>query len=1263
MKWFSAGKKGQEYTAVPSDGQQSIAITWNSEGVVYSLQPIAPALTESGEWLAADSHFEQQRELVELLAQLVEEDFGRVIGHMVVLPWGRLYDLIAEESYEGSIPLLGLPSEAQLRPVLASAYGLVDREFSITLSGWVEPYGSNTKILFSLNGAVITLGREQFLLGRSSWELLEEIRMFHQRPQEDRNYEANMQGWSRIRAYALQSQADLANFLQHTIVLTPQMVEFRLRKADFDGHKTVEVIPGFAGSPPGWLDAFDRQARVGDLYQIADGENMTHVVITSEVKNVLQEVKRFRGRRISGDRAEAFIRNPFGVLGPEASKVVSQEQFEKAREEAGLYNSRFTVHIQLSPQQYPAEVSLKIEEPIRGEIHNRTFVFSGRNELERFCFKLADCLAREAQVLFWQGYELELLGDAQDQLYLLQDALRGMDLSTQISYADIYDLSQYSSRIAGIDVDKPYYSPYIARKSSGDPWLPETTEKVISFVPPGHTEPVSVVLDDDAQERFKQELNKAKAANKDAFPFPGLPQDIPVTEAENIISAFTNAQSDLKNGTFPKPERRDSLSEPKKSLIIKPNIDALTHIEPGAIEAFPKGTPPVLCSSLLPDTILKEHQEVGIAWLQHHWGASPAKCRGACLADDMGLGKTLQLLAFIARCLEEDTELDPVLIVAPVSLLENWVDEIGKFFRPGTFPLLTLYGDSLAAKRAPKKSLDSELLANGISRLLVKNWLGTARLVLTTYETLRDLEFSLAARKWSIMVCDEAQKIKNPNAMVTRSAKKQNVRFKIACTGTPVENTLADLWCLFDYIQPGLLGALNDFGREYRKPIEAETEEEKKKVEELREIIAPLILRREKKDVAKDLPEKHIVADCKQIRMSVLQKQLYSRAVAQFREENAAQEGGRKPRYHLGLLQYIRKICSDPRPMGQQWTDSESYSTAATNSPKLAWLMNTLRSVKDKGEKVIVFTELRDLQRALKRHITDQLQYNPEIVNGETSAAGNSAKSRQKVIKAFQQRQGFGVIILSPLAVGFGVNIQAANHVIHFTRMWNPSKEDQATDRAYRIGQTKPVFVYYPVIHDDAFTTFDAKLDNLLEWKRKLSSDMLNGTPEIGMSEFGDLQDVDGSSAFPVKPLVLDDVLRLQSGAFEIYCSLLWSKQGYSTYRTRQSGDGGVDVVGIKNGEGILIQCKSTSIDGHRLDWDAIKDVVAGEAAYAQIHNGVQFRKIAVTNQYFNEYASIQAGHNAVEIVTKDELKKLVTMYPINNIDLEQAMLLHECTP
>src|SRR5690606_19632704 len=168
---------------------------------------------------------------------------------------------------------------------------------------------------------------------------------------------------------------------------------------------------------------------------------------------------------------------------------------------------------------------------------------------------------------------------------------------------------------------------------------------------------------------------------------------------------------------------------------------------------------------------------------------------------------------------------------------------------------------------------------------------------------------------WSLMVCDEAQRIKNPAAMVTRAAKKQNVAFKIACTGTPVENTLADLWCLFDYVQPGLLGALNDFGHRYRKPIEAKTDEEKVRVDELRAKIEPQILRRLKTEVATDLPPKLVVDECRRLPLTATQRNLYAEAIEGFK--NRADPSSITPyKNHLGLLQYLRLVCTDPRPRG-----------------------------------------------------------------------------------------------------------------------------------------------------------------------------------------------------------------------------------------------------------------------------------------------------------------------------------------------------------
>ena len=1227
--------------------------SYESDGLFFCPEPVVQE-----NWLESPVSFGVDMASVMFLSQILEEGFAVTTENGVLVPWELVYQLLNSTTYYNCEHFLKLPEMLDLRPSLTSHGSLSDHDFSIILAGWTNESGMPLPNDYQINGAVIYVGHSRFLLPQSAWELIKAVRCFHRRTPGERNLDSNMKYWSDIRVRALEADAELSDFLLKTVVVTPQMLKLQLRKADFGDSKTVEVIPTFEGAPERWLEQFDRLPQVENHYRITENEKLTHVVISEEVMTVLREIKRMPGRRVSGVRAEAFVRNPFGVLGPEAAQVVNPEAFDHARDEAGLYFSRFTARVLRDEQKFPFDISLLIEETSNGEIRSDEYHFQGAEDLGRFVVKLEDRISKEAQCCFWNGYDLEILGDTGDQLLILKAVLHDLKRSECFSHAEIFDLSRYSDRIDGFGVEKPYYSPFVARKSAGEPWVPENADFGICYTPEGQTEPISIVLNDDIQERLKKALEQAKSAGKESFVFSGFPKEISINEAEDLIKTINETKKDIEKGTFSPDVKTDKQTTgQRKGLVVKPNIESLDYLQSRGsltLQATPK---PRLCSGLLPSVTLKEHQLYGVAWLQHLWALAPSHCRGALLADDMGLGKTLQLLAFIGACFEENPFLDPVIVVAPVSLLENWQEEIAKFFKATTFTLLTLYGPALAEKRAPRAGLDSDLVASGVNKLLKRNWLGNAKLVLTTYETLRDLEFSLASQKWSIMVCDESQKIKNPNAMVTRAAKKQNVQFKIACTGTPVENTLTDLWCQFDFIQPGLLGALNDFGGTYRKPIEAETDEEKQKVAELRAIIAPQILRREKKDVAKDLPNKIIVDDCRQLPLSPLMRNLYGHAVSMYRSSKTGDTSS-SIKNHLGLLQYIRRLCSDPRPYGQVAPDFEPFETLAQNSPKIAWLDGLLKGIQKKGEKVIIFTELRDLQRMLKRCIIEQLGVVPEIINGDTSTSSANSASRQKKIKEFQQKPGFGVIILSPLAVGFGVNIQAANHVIHYTRMWNPSKEDQATDRAYRIGQTKDVYVYYPVVVAPDFTTFDAKLDRLLDWKRGLSADMLNGAGDVGATEFGDLEDVDGSSAFGNSTLTIEDVLSLQPDAFEAYCSILWAKRGFSkTYRTSQSGDGGIDVVAIKGKNGALLQCKTSTLDGNRLDWEAIKDVVAGAAAYSIKHPAIDFNKVAVTNQYFNDGARHQANLNRVELVERNHFEKLVEDYPVKYIELEQLLL------
>ena len=263
--------------------------------------------------------------------------------------------------------------------------------------------------------------------------------------------------------------------------------------------------------------------------------------------------------------------------------------------------------------------------------------------------------------------------------------------------------------------------------------------------------------------------------------------------------------------------------------------------------------------------------------------------------------------------------------------------------------------------------------------------------------------------------------------------------------------------------------------------------------------------------------------------------------------------------------------------------------------------------------------------------------------------------SKRRAIKAFQERPGFGSIILSPLAVGYGVNIQAANHVIHYTRTWNPAKEDQATDRAYRIGATRDVFVYYPVITAD-FVTFDMKLDKLLRWKRGLSEDMLNGCGDLRASDFAELGSPEGNSVFATEHVRPEEIRTMNPKMFECLVAAIHSKKGYPlTYRTPDTNDAGVDVVAIKAGEGLLIQCKTTSTS-QALGWEAVKDVVAGTAFYKKKHPGVSFRRMAATNSTFNSTAHAHAAANGVELLNATELMSMVAELPVSRFELE-AML------
>ncbi|MEZ0219119.1 MAG: SNF2-related protein [Tardiphaga sp.] len=1183
-------------------------------------------------------------EAVTLLCQLVTEDLATQHDRSYAMTWEQVYELSRSRAYASSLPLLEFPPFIPLVPQLQSHGSLTDPDFAIAIAGWEDVDGAPLR-LQALAGGIVRSNGALGLLSAPVWRLLAAIAAFDARPAEERTAVATRRHWGGIRRLAVEAEAILEGFLARSIVVTPETLDIEFRRIHVGKTSVVEIQPGFEGAPERWLEVFDQWETVPPHINIPTPQGAVHVAFTEPVRSVLREIKRLPGRRAAGARAEAFLLNPIAALGDDAAKVIDVDQFTAARERAEIQFEKFRPIILRDAAGYPGEVGIDIDLPDGNTIRR---MFADIPEIQAFVAALDQRLQKGLQLLSWQEFEFELDGDASRHLADLQGALAARSNPTVIRHDRVYDLSLYYDRIVGIGEAQPFLSAYIVKKSDEEGWFQKNLLAVLKFRPLDAAGDVTFPLDAAGLPEIATAIAEAKQDGRATVKLPGCPTELPLDEVDAAVTAFEAALNQP-----PPPEPVAPEQEPQRrsrpTLLIKSNIDALDHLESREQRLAGTGAALERPRAFRPEVSLLPHQVSGVARLQHLFKASPQHCRGVLLADDMGLGKTLQLLTFITWAFEQDPDLPAAMIVAPVSLLENWQNEIVRFFEPGTIPVLTAYGDALADLRVPRASVDADLQKEGLVRFLKPGWRGNAKIVLTTYETLRDLEFTFAQDQWSILVCDEAQKIKNPNALVTRAAKKLNVRFRVACTGTPVENSLTDIWCLFDMVQPGLLGALNTFGREYGRIIETRADTSAQKLETLRHLIEPQVIRRMKKDVATNLPEKKMALGCT-VEMSNEQRMLYSGALELYNGQSDTD--GQVALHHLGLLQHLRLICADPRHYGIETFIPEALAAYRRKAPKMDWLLRTLHDIQGKGEKALIFAEHRDVQRLLQHYIRAEFKIVPAIVNGDTAVSATAHRSRQKIITEFQKVPGFGVLILSPLAVGYGVNIQAANHVIHYLRHWNPAKEDQATDRAYRIGQKKDVTVYCPLTVAPDFKTFDVKLDELLEKKRSLAGDMLEGAGAVSLADF-DLRDIapDAEKTLRNDPITLDLVERSAPVFFEALAAALWQKQGYRCQLTQQS-DAGVDVVGIRGQEGVLIQCKTSSATERQLGWEAVRDVVGGTAIYAEKYPAVRFRRIGLTNQRFNSRAHDRARANDVLLVDKNGIARLIEEHPLGRLDV-----------
>ena len=563
-----------------------------------------------------------------------------------------------------------------------------------------------------------------------------------------------------------------------------------------------------------------------------------------------------------------------------------------------------------------------------------------------------------------------------------------------------------------------------------------------------------------------REAIKAGAANVEIGS-----QQLPVSKANLAALVQLQRAVEKREEVTSAAEAEDDPKGSTQVLIIETNFDET------AFNKVSVGRRPGL--SCLPGrlkTSPKPHQAVGIEWLQRHWISGS---RGALLCDDMGLGKTFQALAFLQwlRELIESGELErkPLLIVAPVGLLRTWEAEIEQhLWQPGLGTLVLAYGEHLRALRRGRHlegtaGLDTARLAGG-------------DVVLANYEAVSDYQLSFGAVPFCAVVFDEAQKIKSPKARLTAAAQGLNADFFVAMTGTPVENRLADLWCIADTVQPGALSDLKAFSARY--------ETEGADVGALRNIVwhdesdrvsasPKLLLRRLKTDKLEGLPLKHEHA----IRMPMPERQAeaYSRALAM--KEISGPEGT------LGMIHALRRISLHPILVEG---GAGANELRVEDSARLSAAIEVLDRVAEAGEKALVFLESLDLQEADQLPLLLKRRYGmprlPMVINGQVATS-----ARQERVDAFQRESGFDVMLLSPKAGGVGLTLTAANHVIHLSRWWNPAVEDQCSDRVYRIGQTRPVHIYYPlaVLPDAEDFSFDVQLQMLMDRKRQLARNLL----------------------------------------------------------------------------------------------------------------------------------------------------------------------------
>lgn len=801
-----------------------------------------------------------------------------------------------------------------------------------------------------------------------------------------------------------------------------------------------------------------------------------------------------------------------------------------------------------------------------------------------------------------------------------------------------FDRSEYSDRVIdyGAFIAKNY--PYLKGIEGG--WLPEEgsvgredLDGIDELDEPEVTEENVAIL--------KELVKKALSNSKSSIAYQGKTYKLTGAFIEKVMG-----KDDVTDSTGGSADGEKS-KEDKGNLISEENAESVGYEQANEQRRqkrrearFQKLGADLSMEQVLSgfkDSVVPfSYQKEGIRWMAQNWKAG---YQGVLLADDMGLGKTMQVLGLISGVKNAygEKDMNSVLVVAPVSLLANWESEFIHFVKEGVFEeIVPLYGNSFRDfKRGHDLRLDFSPVA--------KN-----RIVLTSYETLRNYDISFGCIDWSFMVLDEAQKIKNPAALITNAVKSMKYDFAIAITGTPVENAWVDLWSIMDFVEPGRLRDLKNFCNTYQnqlKKLQGDMAGQEALGKKLEQELQPIFLRRQKTDYLEGLPHKEVIP--KPVLMPPVQREAYEKIIA------VAKKGKKKDILQVIAMLRDTSLCPHLTSYADSTFENMSVDVFFNMSARLKATFQTLVNIKARKEKVLIFVTSRKMQRILKRFLEKAfgISIQPPI-NGELIGL-----KRQQIVDAFNQKEGFAILILSAEAGGVGFNITAANHVIHLSRCWNPAKEDQATDRVYRIGQEKEVHVYLPIAQYEGGDSFDVKLDQLLQYKRSLSQSVIFPTADtevdgqdmynelVGWNNVMESESACGTSAY----WTIEDTDKVTGDVFERMVAKLYASiPGYAAEETKQTNNYGVDVVvetDQKSRRGLLVRCQQMM--GASLSHDSVEAICSAIPFYEK-QRGYHFSGVVVTNALdFTSHDKERAAADGVKLIARQDLTKLLERYPL----------------